>query len=297
MKQAASKPKAQFTHRDGDVLVWKNAVCMFMTEGYGEKMKGLVGKKSTPLGRSAMCELLLFTLWQNTVIGYSKPRTVLNPQCMTKHMLFWDRLLLSSKRSSRSLYCLRNAWVLTEKQRVSVSLEVFHHEVARCVFRGKPECEKTSAYIIRNVHEPSGCGSSSYESRVLACTVIFLWFFTDKLVWSWRRPICREMTGIFRDVSTAFSGKILHRFTQFTLGVISVDQTSAFFLCHISSWIFKAAVNIYLFNPLPVWGSSQLGCTLDVTCSYSNVYITYQACDLIFCDRFVERLRDLLDLW
>ena len=46
-----------------------------------------------------------------------------------------------------------------------------------------------------------------------------------------------------------------------------------------------------------VWGSSQSGCTLDVTCSYSNVYITYQACDLIFCDRFVERLRDLLDLW
>ena len=48
---------------------------------------------------------------------------------------------------------------------------------------------------------------------------------------------------------------------------------------------------------IPVWGSSQLGCTLDVTCSYSNAYITYQACDLIFCDRFVERLHDLLDLW
>ena len=50
-------------------------------------------------------------------------------------------------------------------------------------------------------------------------------------------------------------------------------------------------------SSISVWGSSQSGCTLDVTCSYSNVYITYQACDLIFCDRFVERLSDLLDLW
>ena len=57
----------------------------------------------------------------------------------------------------------------------------------------------------------------------------------------------------------------------------------------------------YFFDSLcfleSVWGSSQLGCTLDVTCSYSNVYITYQACDLMCCDRFVERLRNLLDLW
>ena len=59
-------------------------------------------------------------------------------------------------------------------------------------------------------------------------------------------------------------------------------------------------IRFTLTTPVPqssVWGSSQLGCTLDVTCSYSNVYSTYQACDPIFCDQFAERLRDLLDLW
>ena len=51
--------------------------------------------------------------------------------------------------------------------------------------------------IVRELGE-RGSSSSSEESRVLACAIFFLDFFLSKLVRSWRRAICREMTGISR---------------------------------------------------------------------------------------------------
>ena len=50
---------------------------------------------------------------------------------LTKTSSIRVRLLLSLKRSSLSLYCLRDVWALTEKQLVSASLGVFRHEVSR----------------------------------------------------------------------------------------------------------------------------------------------------------------------
>ena len=68
--------------------------------------------EKTSLRLSVMCGFLLFFLrsWQLSI---------------------WDRLLLSSKRSSLSLYRLRDVWAVTEKQLVSTSLGVFRHEVTR----------------------------------------------------------------------------------------------------------------------------------------------------------------------
>ena len=84
------------------------------------------------------------------------------------------RLLLSSKRSSLSLYHLRDVWALTEKQPVSTSMGVFRHEVAQTDLTRKNLNEKASAYMI--VRPLGKRGSSSEGSPVLACA-IFFWIF------------------------------------------------------------------------------------------------------------------------
>ena len=88
-------------------------------------------------------------------------------------------------------------WALTDKQPVSTSLGIFRHEVARTDLPRRNLNEKTSAYMIVCEFGEQGSSSSSEESRVLACT-IFFWIFLSKLIRSWCRPICREMTGISR---------------------------------------------------------------------------------------------------
>ena len=121
---------------------------------------------------------------------------------LTKTSSIRDRLLLSSKRSSLSLYRLRDVWALTEKQPVSTSLGVFRHEVAQTALPRKNLNKKTSAYMIVRELGERGSSSSSEESRVYVCLRHFFFgFFLSKLVRSWRRPICREMTGISRHVT------------------------------------------------------------------------------------------------
>ena len=94
----------------------------------------------------------------SVIVGYGvkmKRRLCVSVQCagcyfffslkFTKTSSIRDRLLLSSKRSSLSLYRLRDVWALTEKQPVSTSLGVFRHEVAQSALPRKNLNEKTSA--------------------------------------------------------------------------------------------------------------------------------------------------------
>ena len=96
---------------------------------------------------------------------------------LTKTSSIRDRLLLNSKRSSLSLYRLRDVWALTEKQPASTSLGVFRHEVARTDLPRKNLNEKTSAYMIVRELGERGSSSSSEESRVLACAIFFFLIF------------------------------------------------------------------------------------------------------------------------
>ena len=150
---------------------------------------------------------------------------------LTKTSSIRDRLLLSSKRSSLSLYRLRDVWALTEKQPVSTSLGVFRREVARTDLPRKNLNEKTSAYMIVRELGERVSSSSSEESRVLACA-IFFFDFLSKLVRSWRRLICREMTGISRHVDQKtpitqytswclFFHDVIINFLSFIVGLIS----------------------------------------------------------------------------
>ena len=60
---------------------------------------------------------------------------------------------------------------------MSTSLGVFRHEVARADLPRKNLNEKTSAdTIVRQLGER---GSSSEESRVLACAIYFVGFFVE----------------------------------------------------------------------------------------------------------------------
>ena len=95
---------------------------------------------------------------------------------LTKTSSIRDRLLLSSKRSSLSLYGLRDVGALTEKQPVSTSLGVFRHEVARTDLPRKNLNEKTSAYMIVRELGERGSSSSSEENRVLARAIFFKFF-------------------------------------------------------------------------------------------------------------------------
>ena len=108
--------------RGDDVLAKEH--CTSVIVGYGVKMK-----RRQSLRLSAMCGLLLFFSLK-----------------LTKTSSIRDRLLLSSKRSSLSLYHFRDVWALTEKQPVSTSLGVFRHEVAQTALPRKNLNEKTSAW-------------------------------------------------------------------------------------------------------------------------------------------------------
>ena len=107
-----------------------------------------------------------------------------------------------SARRGAAFHCLAwemfEHWRMTEKQPVSTSLGVFHHEVARTDLPRKNLNEKTSVYVIVRELGERGSSSSNEESRVLARAIFFFWIFLSKLVRSWRRLICREMTGISR---------------------------------------------------------------------------------------------------
>ena len=84
-----------------------NTACWVVFVGYGVKMKG----RLCVTVQSAGCYFSLE---------------------LTKMLSIKDRLLLSSKRSSLSLYRLRDVWALTEKQPVTGGggggLGVFHHD-------------------------------------------------------------------------------------------------------------------------------------------------------------------------
>ena len=121
--------------------------------------------EKTSLRLSAMCGLLLF----------------LSPK-LTKTSSTRDRLLLSSKRSSLSLYRLRDVWALAEKQPVSTSLGLFRHEVARTDLPRKNLNEKTSAYMIVRELGERGSSSSSEEFKKAVCwpaPFFFLIFFVE----------------------------------------------------------------------------------------------------------------------
>ena len=60
---------------------------------------------------------------------------------------------------------------------MSTSLGVFRHEVARTDLPRKNLNEKTSAYMIVRELGERGSSSSSEESRVLACAILFFGFF------------------------------------------------------------------------------------------------------------------------
>ena len=102
----------------------KNTVCTSVIVGYGVKMKRRLGVSVQYAG-----------------CYFFSPK-------LTKTSSIRDRLPLSSKRSSLSLYRLRGVCALTEKQPVSTSLGVFRHEVAPTDLPRKNLNEKTSAYMI-----------------------------------------------------------------------------------------------------------------------------------------------------
>ena len=151
------------------------------------------------------------TVCTSVIVGYGvkmKRRLCISVQCagccffcpkLTKTSSIRDRLLLGSKRSSLSLYRLRDVWALTEKQLVNASLGVFRHEVARIDLpRKKKLNEKTSVTWL----------FVSWRTRLFkwrklcgACA-IFFGSFLSILVRSWRRPICHEMTGISHHADT-----------------------------------------------------------------------------------------------
>ena len=100
--------KAQSTDRQSSR--WRcrcEAHCIYERDGYGVRMK----RHPCVSVQGAGCY-------------FSSPK-------LTKTSSIRDRLLLSSKRSSISLYRLRDVWALTEKQPASASLGVFRHEVAK----------------------------------------------------------------------------------------------------------------------------------------------------------------------
>ena len=142
----------------------RNTVCTSMIVGYGVKMK-------RRLCVSVQCA----------------GRYFFSPK-LTKTSLIRDRLLLSSKRSSLSLYRLRVVWALTEKQPVSTSLGVFRHEVA---WTDLPRKHQLTWSFISLANE-----ALQVKKAVCWPAPFFFWFFLSKLVRSWHRPICREMTGI-----------------------------------------------------------------------------------------------------
>ena len=191
------------TEFDVTTSLRRNTVCTSVIVGYGVKMKRRL---------SAMCELLLFS-----------PK-------LTKTSSIRDRLLLSSKRSSLSLYRLRDVWALTEKQMVSTSLGVFRHEGARTDLPRKNLNEKTSAYMIVRELGERGSSSSSEQSRVLACAILFFWIFLSKLVRSWCRLICREMTCISRhENSLDLDMVMLTRKQRLVILMLDLMSSSFFF--------------------------------------------------------------------
>ena len=105
--------------RGDDVLAKEH--CTSVIVGYGVKMKRRL---------ASQCNVRVVTFFSLK---------------LTKTSSIRDRLLLSSKRSSLSLYRLRDVWALTEKQPVSTSLGVFRHEVAQTALPRKNLNEKTSA--------------------------------------------------------------------------------------------------------------------------------------------------------
>ena len=79
------------------------------------------------------------------------------------------------------VYRLRDVWALTEKATGERKFgSFFCHEVAWTDLRRKIRNETTLAYM--NVRQPGERCFSSEESRVLACTIYFFYFFLSILV-------------------------------------------------------------------------------------------------------------------
>ena len=129
----------------------RNTVCTSVIVGYGVKMKEVF---------ASPCNV--------RVVTFFSPK-------LTKTSSILERLLLSSKRSSLSLHRLRDVWALTEKQPVSTSLGVFRHEVARTDLPRKNLNERHQ--LTWSFVSLAERGSSSEESRMLACAIFFLDFF------------------------------------------------------------------------------------------------------------------------
>ena len=131
----------------------------------------------------------------------------------TKTSSIRDRLLLSSKRSSLSLYRLRDVWALTEKQPVSTSLGVFRHEVAQTALpRKKPKRKDISlddrswAWRTRLFKFKSGrkpCVGlrhfffgffcrNSFDRDVGQFAAKWLAFLAMLVAWPWLRKWCRK---------------------------------------------------------------------------------------------------------
>ena len=118
--------------------------------------------------------------------------------------------LLSSKRSSLSLYRSRDVRGLTEKQPVSLSLGVLRHEVAQTDLPRKNLNERTSAYLIERscklMSFRSGfffirMANEALEVKKVVCwhALFFFLIFLLMAVRSGQKPICRKLIGISSD--------------------------------------------------------------------------------------------------
>ena len=155
----------------------------------------------TSLRRSTVCT--------SVIVGYGvKMKDVFASQCnlrvvtfsftFTKTSSIQDRLLLSSKSSSLSLYAWEMFEHWREKQFVSTSLEVFRHEVARTDLPRKNLNEKTSA----NTWSFISLANEALQVKKAVCWPAPFFFLLSVLVRSCRWPICRELTDISRDDDT-----------------------------------------------------------------------------------------------
>ena len=125
--------------------LWRNTVCTSVIVGYGVKMK----RRPSVSVQCAGCYFFFL------------PK-------LTKTSSIRDRLLLSSKRSSLSLYRLRDVWALTGKTTGEYEFGSFSSWSGPdwSPWKEKPKRKDISLH-----------GSSSKESRVLACANSFFEFF------------------------------------------------------------------------------------------------------------------------
>ena len=254
------------------------------------------GAKAQSVNRSTEFEVTTSlrrnTVFTSVIVGYGvkmKRRLCVSVQCADCYFFFlrsWQRRRRSeigcySARRGAAFHCI--AWEMFEhwrkKNRWVRVWEFFVMKWPGLISLEKKLNEKTSAYMIVGELSERGSSSSSEESRVLACS-IFFWIFLSKLVRSWRRPICREMTGISRH------GMI----SWFVSSYLTEINIHVFFICCLN-WEFNFIVLEHMQSTLsrsvPLFDKFLQHCVNNESKTTFRIRLTQH-----FCNGFKEE-RDI----